>query len=245
MQELELFPSDFWEPLKPLGLEGAFWQLNKHTLIDTWIVLIVLLLLIFGIRLALTQRQSIGRHVVVSFIKTFKDLYHQTIPVYKYSYFTFILTLFTFILLCNLSALLPFVEEPTGDLNTTLALALISFIYTQAATIYEQGITGYFKHFIEPVPFLMPLTVVEKLSSIISLALRLFGNIFGGMLLTKIYMMAVGGVLLYEFIGMILGFNLLIMGFFGVFEGFIQAFVFTVLTLTYLSFAVHTEDSHD
>lgn len=244
MQNFELFSEEYWYPLSAIGLTTDFWRVNVHTIINTWLVLLLLTTLILIVRYGLSRNNTIIKQLSFSFVETFKELYFQTLSTYSYEYFTFCVSLFIFILLCNMTALIPFAEEPTGDLNTTVSLAIISFVYTQIASVKALGIKKYLHHFIEPISFLLPLNIIEKLSSVLSLSLRLFGNIFGGMLLTKLYLSAVGGVILYEFLGMALGINLLIMGFFGIFEGFIQAFVFTVLTLTYLSFAVQTDEDH-
>lgn len=81
---------------------------------------------------------------------------------------------------------------------------------------------------------------MSKVSSIIvAMSLRLFGNIFGGSIITTLLATAVSGSILLQ-IGAI-GFNLIALFFFGLFESFIQAFVFTVLSLTYLGMAVKTE----
>jgi F-type H+-transporting ATPase subunit a len=88
---------------------------------------------------------------------------------------------------------------------------------------------------------MMPLEVVGKISSVVSLSFRLFGNIFGGSIIIRLYQGLVHGYLLREIIGLITGINLLLVLFFVLFEGALQAFVFTVLTLTYLSIALQEE----
>lgn len=245
MQKIDLFADEYWQPLVSFGYTNSFFNLNKHTIIDTWIVLVLLCLLIALMRYFLARPESIGHFVLMKMVSGFRDLYDQTMPHYSYEHFTFAFSLFIFILLCNTSTVLPFIEEPTANLNTTLALAVASFTYTQVASIIELGFIGFLKHFIQPLAFLLPLNIIEKLATIVSLSLRLFGNIFGGMLLTKIYLGAIGGVFTYELIATLIGVNFIITGFFSIFEGFIQAFVFTILSMTYLSIATsHDEEEH-
>jgi F-type H+-transporting ATPase subunit a len=82
---------------------------------------------------------------------------------------------------------------------------------------------------------MLPLNVIGKLSSIISISFRLFGNIFGGAIITKLYFGAIGGSIILELLGLLSGLNFLIVAFFTLFEGLLQAFVFAMLTLTYLA----------
>ena len=82
---------------------------------------------------------------------------------------------------------------------------------------------------------MLPLNIVGKLSSIISISFRLFGNIFGGAIITKLYFTAIRGSIILELLGILSGTNFLIIAFFTLFEGLLQAFVFAMLTLTYIS----------
>ena len=132
-------------------------------------------------------------------------------------------------------------EEPTTDVNTTLALGLVSFFYTQSAAIKAEGLWSYIKGYFSPFFLMMPLNVVGKLATIISISFRLFGNIFGGSIITGIWFNAIQGNFLLEIIGLATGINLIIVIFFGLFEGFLQAFVFGMLSLTYLSIALQGE----
>ena len=87
----------------------------------------------------------------------------------------------------------------------------------------------------------MPLNVVGKLATVVSLSFRLFGNIFGGFLISQIYFTAIEGSFWLELGGIITGINLILKVFFCLFEGYLQAFVFTMLTLTYLAIAMQKD----
>src|SRR5690606_8858231 len=145
--------------------------------------------------------------------------------------------------LCNTASIIPLLDEPTRDLNTALALGIISFIYIQVFTIKAHGIKSYIGGFFKPFFVMFPLNIIGKLSSIISVSFRLFGNIFGGSIITKLYFTAIQGSVLFELAGILTGMNLLIVLFFTLFEGLLQAFVFAMLTLTYLSIGSQ-ESSH-
>jgi F-type H+-transporting ATPase subunit a len=137
----------------------------------------------------------------------------------------YISTLFSFLLLANLSGLVGF-RPPTADLNTTLAFASISFLLIQGTALRSKGIVGYFKSFFEPMFFLFPLNIVGELATPISLSFRLFGNILGGMIIMS---------LLYQVIPILIPAPLHI--YFDIFSGILQAFIFTMLTMVFISSA--------
>ncbi len=233
--EFEVFDNHFWYILKKFGFEHPFWAISPKPIIFTWAVLLVLLILCILSKIALKNKNSVSGFLVLSFIRSFYDLVLQTLGKYSYSHFAFITSLFIFIFTCNIIPLIPWLEEPTTDLSTTLALGLISFIYVQATAIGTNGIVGFFEELSSPFILFLPLNLVGELAKVVSISFRLFGNIFGGSIITRLWTSAIGGVFITEVIG--LGLNLVIVSFFVLFEGFIQAFVFSMLTLTYLSIA--------
>lgn len=96
--------------------------------------------------------------------------------------------LFFFILFANWLELLPteinhdvhLLPAPTADTNLTYAMAIMAMVGVWIYGIKEKGVKGYFRHFLEPFPVLLPLNILEELTKPITLALRLFGNIFAG-----------------------------------------------------------------
>jgi F-type H+-transporting ATPase subunit a len=155
------------------------------------------------------------------------------------------ISLFFFILFCNWLELLPLkVNEndhllvvPTADTNLTYALAAVTIISVWAYGIRQKGLKGYLKHFFEPFPVMFPLNLLEELIKPITLALRLFGNIFaGGIMLALIglmpfYIMWAPNLLWKAFGGAI---------------AVIQAFIFALLTVLYFAMAgAGHGDEHD
>ncbi len=153
-----------------------------------------------------------------------------------HKYFPVICMIFVFIFLSNLTGLIPGFLPPTDNINTTLALGLFVFLYYNYQGIKAQGLIGHLKHFAGPVWYLAPLIFVIELISHavrpISLALRLRGNMFGDHLVLSIF----SGLLPY-----IVPIAFMILG---LFVCFIQAFVFTLLTMVYISLATAHHD-HD
>lgn len=216
-------------------------RITIHTVINTWIMLGILFCVLMLVRFFLYRRKSMVRHLSLSFVQFFVDLINQSIPHFSFNHFCFIGSAFIFVLFANILSLVPGLEEPTTDLNTTLALALISFLYTQWNIIYMHGLWTYIKGFFSPIFIMLPLNIIGKLAPVISLSFRLFGNIFGGSIITTIYLNAIHGTLLFELIGLFTGINIALTLFFIIFEGFLQAFVFAMLSLTYLSLGLQGE----
>ena len=157
--------------------------------------------------------------------------------------------LFFFILFCNWLELLPtefilgdtevhLLPAPTADTNLTYALAAVTMVSVWAYGIQQKGFKDYMKHFMEPFPVLLPLNILEELIKPITLALRLFGNIFaGGIMLALIGLIPIWGSWMPQILWKL----------FDMFIGGIQAFIFALLTVLYFGMAGggHHEDEHE
>jgi F-type H+-transporting ATPase subunit a len=152
-------------------------------------------------------------------------------------------SLFFFILFANWLELLPteinhglhLTPAPTADTNLTYAMALIVMVSVWTYGIRQKGLKGYLKHFVEPFPILLPLNILEELIKPLTLALRLFGNIFAG----GIMLALIGLIPLYA-----LWAPNLIWKAFDMFIGGIQAFIFALLTVLYFAMAGAGHDDH-
>ncbi len=150
------------------------------------------------------------------------------------AFYPYIATVFLFIMTCNLIGLLPGFLSPTAKINTTLALALCTFVFTHYLGVKYHG-AKYIKHFLGPIPALAPLffpiEVIGHFARVLSLTLRLFGNIMGEDLVLTILLFLAGMFLAP-----------LPMMFLAVFTSVVQAFVFTLLSMMY--FAGSMEHAH-
>lgn len=233
----------YWQPLRVFGLTGSFWQLNAITIINTWVVLGIIIFLIIAARLVLRREESIGSYIVCSFAQSFKDLVTQTLGFFDFNHFSFVTSLFCFIFLCNIISIIPWLEEPTQDLSTTLGLAIIALTYAHFWSIKTQGLRAYLHHFIQPFAFMLPLNIIESFAKIVSLSFRLFGNIFGVAVISKLYLHAISSFgIIGETIGIMSGINIIIVLFFVLFDGGIQAYVFSMLSLTYLGLEMRHDE---
>jgi F-type H+-transporting ATPase subunit a len=138
------------------------------------------------------------------------------------------------------STAVPIMRPPTADLNMTLAMSLLTFVVVQIAGVSAHGIGGRIKHMADP-PFLFPIEVISELSRIISLAARLFGNVFAGeVLLGVMYGMANAIKIAIVPVAFPVVFIFL-----EVLFGTIQALVFALLTLIYITLAAAGHDDHE
>jgi len=241
MKGMDLFEVKQWRPLSYFNVEHSFFALNTETIINTWIALAVLLTGCVIAYRFIPRKQSLVRYAVLSFVRNFIDLCTQAIGTFSLHHTIFITSIFLFITLCNVVAIIPFTVEPTKDINTALSMGILSFLYIQWYAIRSHGPVAYIKEYFTPIFIMFPLHLVGKLSSVVSISFRLFGNIFGGATITHIYSLVITSYWWTELLGIITGLNIIIVLFFILFEGLLQAFVFTMLTLTYLAIAISTE----
>ena len=124
--------------------------------------------------------------------------------------------------------LLPEVIEPTRDANTTIGLALLMAFIAHITQMRVKGIRGYIKDYFSPIPCMFPLNIVGRVVEVVSTSMRLFGNIFGGAVI----------ILIAGYFTSKIVMPIPLQIFFGLFVGLIQAFVFTMLWISYLSVTI-------
>ena len=172
-----------WHPLAWLGFTHPFFSVGPeeaHVILQTWIILGILFFLCLPVRWLLKNRFGVIRYLILSSVDSFIGLCKQSMGILIFPHLAFITAIFLFILFCNIISIVPWMEEPTQNLNTTLGLAITSFFYIQYHGIRAHGIKGYLKEYTEPFFIMAPLHLISKLASIVSISFRLFGNIYGG-----------------------------------------------------------------
>lgn len=162
----------------------------------------------------------------------------------------FILCLFFFIFLLNQIGTIPFRElgagyggSPTADINTTAELAILVFLLIQVVAVRRHGIK-YYAHFFTPFWWLFPINMIEEIARPVTLALRLFGNIFAGEILLFIIASVIVQHVSIGPVNLSVGaaiFGPIVVLLFNLFVGTLQAFVFTLLTIVYMTSAVAEE----
>lgn len=239
MQSLQIFGTHQW---KLPNVEHILTTFNSETLINTWIAMaIVLALAAIGRYLIIYKNKTAAGFIVKKITLGLMGMIEQSLGRFYFNHFCFIASLFLFILSCNLIAIIPELEEPTKDLNTTLSLALLTFIYLQTASIKAHGFIKYIKHYFSPFAPMVFLNIIGEVAMIMSLSFRLFGNIFGGSIIVTMYKKTVAGSIISHIIATLMGLPFIVTLFFVVFEGALQAFVFSTISLTNLALLVQEE----
>ncbi len=207
-----------------------------QTMMNTWIIIIVLTIVALILRAKIKKFTDVPttklQNIVELIIESMENFTIQNMGE-KYKYFgNWFFGVFCFVLVSNYIGLLSF-RSPTADLGTTLALSLATF-----TLIHFMGIKvnkgSYFKGYVEPMPVLLPLNIIGEIATPVSLSLRLFGNILGGTIIMGLINSALskGHILLQ-----IVGFGAitpLLHAYFDVFAGFLQTFIFVILSMTFI-----------
>jgi F-type H+-transporting ATPase subunit a len=162
--------------------------------------------------------------------------------------------LFFFILIANWLEVIPtepnkhihLLPSPTADTNLTYAMGIIAMVSVWVYGIRKKGVRAYFRHYMEPYPILFPLELLQDLLKPVTLALRLFGNIFAGgimiALIGSLVSLAPGHIPIGGVFAVIL--SVVWKLFDTVFLGGLQAFIFALLTVLYFGMAGAEHDEH-
>lgn len=224
------------------GLEPhVFFRIGPIPVIDqvfsAWVVMAVLLLIAFLVTRNLQLVPRGLQNLVELIIETWMGMIHQTAGANGRKFYPVVLTAFIYILAANWIGTTPFFgnikgfASPNSNLSMTAAMAIVVFVLVQYFAIKTLGIGGYLKEFLVP----NPLHILTELSRPLSLSLRLFGNIYAGGVLVHTMLLTVPGGFLITWI--FLGLEL--------FVGVVQALIFTMLTLVFLSIANTSHHGHD
>lgn len=225
--------SEAWQGAMNLHDHG-YW-LPDNVIMSMLIVLIVALLLIPISRRLSVEKPGKLQSMLEILITGLNDLIEDVVGHGTGARFLpFIAALAFFIFIGNIFGIFFFVQPPTADPSTTFALSITAFLFYNIVGIRQNGVWNYAKHFAGPLPLLAPLMVpielISHLARILSLALRLFGNIFGEHTATGIFFAMFPFVLPWPMMGL------------GIFGSLLQAFIFIMLTMAYLNGAVGAEE---
>ena len=217
-----------------------------ETIVNGWIVMAVITLICFILGRNLSVRNPSKRQIVAEkLVLMLSNLLSDTMGKHNMFFLPYIGALFSYSILSSLSGLTG-LRAPTGDLNTTIAFALIAFFLIQFYNIKNKGVVGWLKGFVEPVPFMLPLNIVGELANPVSMAFRHFGNIASGIVITTLIygalaaasQMLIGWI---PFIGSIpilqVGLPAVLSIYFDVFTSFLQAYIISMLTMVYVGSA--------
>lgn len=196
------------------------------TVVYTWIVMAVILTVFILLGRNLKLRPTRFQNMLEWIVEAIDNLIRDMIPEQPRLFLPFVGTLAIFITACNLAGLVPGMRSPTTDLNTPLALAIVVFFSVHYYGIRVKGLIGHLRHYVEPIFIMLPIEIAGELARTMSLTFRLFGNVMG-----EEIVIAVLFLILRPFVA-------IPMMLFSIFTGVIQAYVFSLLTVVYISGAV-------
>lgn len=207
--------------------------LVSHTLLTVAIVLLIAVVATKGMKLVPKGLQNVMEVYLEGVINMGAGVFGEE---RARRYLPLIATIGLVVFVSNMMGIIPGFESPTSNINMTLGLALIVFIYYNFEGIKTQGFVHYFAHFMGPVkilaPLMFPIEIISHLSRIISLSFRLMGNVKGDDMFLAVLLMLVPWIVPLP------AFFLLF------FFGILQTFIFMILTYVYLAGAVVIEEEN-
>lgn len=216
-----LFLQFFRELLAPLHISTA----SADAIAYTWLIIVLLALLSVLATKALSAVPGGLQNFMEVIIGGIENMIVETMGEHGRPFFPLVATLAIFILVSNLIGLVPGFFPPTANINTTAACAVVVFVMTHVVGVKEHGVK-YIKHFMGPIIWLAPMMffieVIGHFSRVISLTLRLFGNMNGHELVLMIF---------FGLAPFLVPLPMMMMG---VLVSFIQAFVFMLLAMIYI-----------
>ncbi len=213
----------------------VFWKWKFVTLNLTIVATWVVMLLMTGASILITRKLSAGprfsrwQSLLEVVVSGMREQIREVSRQDPGPYLPFVGTLFLFIAVSNLLAVIPGAAPPTGSLSTTAGLALCVFFAVPIYGIAQKGVRGYFRNYIQPTVFMLPFHVIGELSRTLSLAVRLFGNVMSG---TKIVAILLAITPLFFPI---------VMQALGLLTGLIQAYIFAILAMVYIASATRAQ----
>ena len=206
--------------------------LNK-TILYTWIVMAVLVVGSLIITWRLSSGPRMGRwqnllEIVVSFLRREIRQVSRQSPD---PYLPFVGTLFVFIAAASILDLVPYFSSPAGSISTTAALAVCVFFAVPIYGVARGGVGAYLKNYIRPSVFMLPFNIIGEVSRTLALAVRLFGNVMSGAMVVGVLLSIVPFIFPA------------VMQFMGLVFGMIQAYIFSVLAMVYISSGIQAREA--
>ncbi|MDP3486650.1 MAG: F0F1 ATP synthase subunit A [Bacillota bacterium] len=188
-----------------------------------WSAMAVVLVFAFFATRRLQTVPKGAQNVAELMMGFFEDMLKDMMGEPGLMFFPLIATIGIFTLLLNLSGIIPFVDAPTARLETTFALGIMVFLVSHGYAIKRKGLGTYLKGYIDPYVFMLPLNIIGELGKLLSHSFRLYGNMFGGLVMTFVF---------YQLVPWVVPGVLSV--WFSVFVGVIQSLVFTMLAVAYI-----------
>jgi F-type H+-transporting ATPase subunit a len=225
-----------WIGIKTTEASATALELNRALALEL-LVVCALILFFIVVRLTLSAEKPNAVQQIAEMIHEFTGGQAESIIGHGYERFqAFVTCIFLFVILNNLLGLIPGVETPTANPSVPLAIAVLTFLYYNFHGIRVHGPVGYLKEFAGPIWWiswlLLPIEIISHLARVMSLTIRLYANMLASDLVALVFFSLMPMVIPVAFLGLHAMVSL------------IQAYVFMILSIIYLSMAVAHEEGH-
>ena len=207
------------------------------TIISTWIIMGVLIALAVVVRIKSKSFKEVPtgfQNIIEALVEVFDNYVRTTVGEKLMFLGNWFFTVFVFVLVSNISGIIPGIRPPTADWSPTLALAIVTFVLIHVMGVkYRKG--EYIKSFFQPMFLFFPINVIGELARPISISFRLFGNMLAGLIMMSLlYAMA---PLVARFI-----FPAALHVYFDLFAGVLQTYIFVTLSLSFIAGATEVAE---
>lgn len=206
------------------------WQgipILNATIVFTWLVMLLLAGGSWLVTRNVTSESKISRwqNLLETLVGMMNNQIREVSRQEPARYLPFVGTIFVFILAANVMSVIPGYSAPTGSFSTTVALALCVFVAVPVFGIGRRGIGAYLKSYLQPTVFMLPFNIIGEISRTLALSVRLYGNMMSGTVIIAILL------------SLIPLFFPVVMQLLGLITGVIQAYIFAILALVYITSA--------
>ena len=199
------------------------------TVITTWGIMLLLAVFFWLVTRHMSQTPGKLQTVLEAIVIYIEDAVAEVAPAQAKLLIPFIGSLWIFLIIANLSGLIPGIHSPTRDLSATSALAIVVFLSAHWYGIRTQGIKIYLHHYLRPSPILLPFHLVSEITRTIALAIRLFGNMMS---------LEMAALLILLVAGFLAPVPILLLH---IIEALVQAYIFGMLALVYVAGGIQSQ----
>ena len=200
-----------------------------NTVVTTWAIMAVIGLTGWLVTRRLHMEPGPVQTVAEGIVSTIEEAIRGVAPDHVSQLLPFIGSLWIFLVVANLSGLIPGVHSPTRDLSATASLAILVFLSAHWFGIRIQGMKAYLRHYLTPSPILLPFHIISEITRTIALAVRLFGNIMS---------LEMAALLILLVAGFLAPIPILMLH---IIEALVQAYIFGMLALIYVAGGIQSQ----
>lgn len=200
-----------------------------NTVVTTWVIIGVIWLLAWLVSRRLRTEPGPLQTAVEGIVSIIEGAVAEVAPQHAQRIMPFVGSLWVFLVVANLSGLIPGLHSPTRDLSATAALAFLVFLSTHWFGIRIQGLGNYLRHYLTPSPILLPFHLISEITRTVALAVRLFGNMMS-LEMAALLILLVAGFLAPVPILML-----------HIVEALVQAYIFGMLALIYVAGGIQSQ----